>query len=82
MLFTFSIPRKYKENGIFVFEKTQQLEEIDDILEMKVSHRKNIKRRRERFGIESNSILGLDVEANANVIAPEDGDEENPFGDE
>ena len=64
------------------FKKTAQLEEIDDILEMKVSHRKNIKRRRERFGIESNSILGLDVEANANVIAPEDGDEENPFGDE
>ena len=49
---------------------------------MKVSHRKNIKRRREKFGIESNSILGLDVEANANVLAPEDGDEEKPFGDE
>ena len=43
MLFTFSIPRKYKENGIFVFEKTQQLEEIDDILKIKVSHWKNIK---------------------------------------
>lgn len=46
---------------------------------MKVSHRKNIKRRKERFGIESNSLIGLDLEANANVIAPEDGDEENPF---
>ena len=67
MLFTFSIPRKYKENGIFVFEKTQQLEEIDDILETKVSHQKNIKRRRERFGIESNSILGLDVEAKPRI---------------
>merc|ERR1719221_1585144 len=54
----------------------EQLEEIDDIIEMKVSHRKNIKRRREKFGIESNSILGLDVEANANVLAPDDGDEE------
>ena len=66
----------------FSYNKDEQLEEIDDIIEMKVSHRKNIKRRRERFGIESNSILGLDVEANANVIAPEDGDEENPFGDD
>ena len=49
--------------GFLFFEKTEQLEEIDDILEMKVSHRKKITRQRERFGIESHSILGLDVEA-------------------
>ena len=71
---------KFDCTNIFVF-KTEQLEEIDDILEMKISHRKNIKRRREKFGIESTSILGLDVEAAAAVLAPEDGDEENPFGD-
>ena len=45
---------------------------------MKVSHRKNIKRRKERFGYESNSLIGLDL-ANANVIAPDAEDEENPF---
>ena len=46
---------------------------------MKVSHRKNINRRKDRFGYESNSLIGLDM-ANANVIAP-DADEENPFDD-
>ena len=56
----------------------EQLEEIKDIIEMKVSHRKNIKRRKERFGYESNSLIGLDL-ANANVIAPDAEDDENPF---
>ena len=55
------------------------MEEITDIIEMKVSHRKNINRRKDRFGYESNSLIGLDM-ANANVIAP-DADEENPFDD-
>ena len=38
-----------------------QLDEIKDIIEMKVSHRKNINRRRDRFGYESNSLIGLDL---------------------
>ena len=58
----------------------EQLEEIKDIIEMKVSHRKNIKRRKDRFGYESNSLIGLDL-ANANVIAPDAEDDVNPFGD-
>ena len=61
------------------FFQNEQLEEITDIIEMKVSHRKNINRRKDRFGYESNSLIGLDM-ANANVIAP-DADEENPFDD-
>lgn len=55
-----------------------QLDEIKDIIEMKVSHRKNINRRRDRFGYESNSLIGLDL-GSANVIAPDAEDEENPF---
>ncbi len=62
----------------FIEFQTDQLEEIKDIIEMKVSHRKNINRRRDRFGFESNSLLGLNMEAEANVMAP-DADEENPF---
>ena len=61
------------------FLQNEQLEEITDIIEMKVAHRKNINRRKDRFGYESNSLIGLDM-ANANVIAP-DADEENPFED-
>ena len=56
----------------------EQLEEIKDIIEMKVSHRKNINRRKDRFGYESNSLIGLDL-GSANVIAPDAEDEENPF---
>ena len=45
---------------------------------MKVSHRKNINRRKDRFGHESNSLIGLNMAA-ADVIAPEEGDEEDPY---
>ena len=45
---------------------------------MKVSHRKNIKRRKQKFGYESNSLIGLDM-ANANVIAPGAEDDADPF---
>ncbi|XP_071749408.1 transient receptor potential cation channel subfamily V member 5 isoform X2 [Lepeophtheirus salmonis] len=56
-----------------------QLEEIKDIIEMKVSHRRNINRRRDKFGYESDSLIGLDL-ADANVIAPDAAeDEENPY---
>ena len=60
------------------FFQMDQLDEIKDIIEMKVSHRKNINRRRDRFGYESNSLIGLDL-GSANVIAPDAEDEENPF---
>ena len=69
----------FKYNVIlFLTLQAEQLDEITDIVEMKVSHRKNIKRRKERFGYESNSLIGLNL-ANANVIAPDAEDEENPF---
>ena len=38
-----------------------QLQEIKDIIEMKVSHRKNINRRKEKFGYDSNSLIGLNM---------------------
>ena len=47
---------------------------------MKVSHRKNIKRRKTRFGYESNSLIGLDL-ADATVNSANQEDEENPFDD-
>ena len=44
---------------------------------MKVAHRRNIKKRKEKFGYESNSTIGLDLAgAAANVIAP-DAEAEN-----
>ncbi len=45
---------------------------------MKVSHRKNIKRRKEKFGYESNSLIGLNL-GDAAVIAPGAEDEECPY---
>ena len=48
----------------------EQLEEIKDIIEMKVTHRRNIIKREARFGHKSNSTIGLDLGAAANVIAP------------
>ena len=45
---------------------------------MKVAHRKNIKRRKDKFGYESNSLIGLDM-GDPSVIAPGAEDEENPF---
>ena len=61
------------------FLSADQLDEIEEIIEMKITHRKNIDRRRERFGYESVSQMGLCV-AGADVI--QDSDEENPFGDD
>ena len=63
----------------FIYLQPEQLEEIQEIIEMKVSHRKNIKRREERFGQKSNSLIGLNM-GDASVIAPEEGDEEDPYG--
>merc|ERR550534_810204 len=61
------------------FLSADQLDEIEEIIEMKVTHRKNIDRRKEKFGYDSVSNMGLNV-AGADVI--EDSDEENPFGDD
>ena len=41
----------------------EQLEEIKDIVDMKVAHRKNINKRKEKFGYESNSLIGLTMSA-------------------
>ena len=65
-------------NHLYLDFQPEQLEEIQEIVEMKVSHRKNIKRRFDRFGHESNSLIGLNMAA-ADVIAPEEGDEEDPY---
>ena len=39
------------------------MEEIKDIVDMKVAHRKNINKRKEKFGYESNSLIGLTMSA-------------------
>ena len=49
------------------FLSADQLDEIEEIIEMKVTHRKNIDRRREKFGYDSISKMGLNV-AGADVI--------------
>ena len=59
----------------------EKLEEIKDIIEMKVTHRRNIKRRLEKFGYESNSTIGLDLAGAANVIAPDAGEDDMPTMD-
>ena len=46
------------------------MEEIQNIIEMKVTHRRNINKRRAKWGFESNSTIGMDLGA-ANVIAPD-----------
>ena len=51
----------------------EQLEEIKDIIEMKVAHRRNIDKRRVKYGYESGSLIGMNLGA-TNVIAP-DADE-------
>ena len=60
----------------------EKLEEIKNIIEMKVTHRRNIKKRREKWGFESNSTIGLDLAgAAASVLAPDaEGDEEDETG--
>ena len=61
----------------------EQLDEIKEIIEMKVAHRKNINRRKTKFGYESNSLIGLDMsDALIAQVAQEDDQEENPFGDD
>ena len=54
------------------------MEEIKDIIEMKVTHRRNINKRKAKFGHDSTSTIGLDLMgAAANVIAP-DAEEDDP----
>jgi hypothetical protein len=47
------------------------VEEIRDIIEMKVIHRRNIIKRKAKWGFDSNSLIGLDLGGAANVIAPD-----------
>ena len=49
------------------FLSADQLDEIEEIIEMKITHRKNIDRRRDKFGYESVSTMGIAV-AGADVI--------------
>ena len=52
----------------------EQLEEIKDIIEMKVAHRRNIEKRKAKWGYESGSLIGMNLGA-TNVIAPDADDE-------
>ena len=58
-----------------------KVEEINEIIEMKMTHRKNIERRKAKFGFESDSKMGLNM-VGAAVVVPDasDGTEpENPY---
>ena len=46
---------------------------------MKVTHRRNINKRKDKWGYESNSTIGLDLAAAANVIAPDAGEDDLAF---
>ena len=46
------------------------LEKIKDIIEMKVAHRRNIDKRRKKWGYESGSLIGMNLGA-TNVICPD-----------
>jgi len=59
-----------------VIFQDEQVEEIRDIIEMKVIHRRNIIKRKAKWGFESNSLIGLDLAGAANVIAPDAVDDE------
>ena len=48
----------------------EKLEEIKDIIEMKVAHRRNIDKRRKKWGYESGSLIGMNLGA-TNVICPD-----------
>ena len=37
------------------------MEEIKDIVSLKISHRRNIIKRKKKFGYESNSTIGLNI---------------------
>lgn len=52
----------------------EQLEEIKDIIEMKVAHRRNIGKRQKKWGYESGSLIGMNLGA-TNVICPDAEDE-------
>ena len=60
----------------FYHLQDEQLEEIRDIIEMKVMHRRNIIKRKAKWGFESNSLIGLDLAGAANV-APDGADDDD-----
>ena len=58
-----------------------KVEEINEIIEMKMTHRKNIERRKAKFGFDSVSKMGSNM-VGAAVVVPDasDGTEpENPY---
>lgn len=54
-----------------------KVEEIGEIIEMKITHRKNLERRKAKFGLESISDLGMNLASSAAVIIP-DADDGSP----
>ena len=63
------------------FLSDEKVEEINEIIEMKMTHRKNIDRRKAKFGFDSVSKMGLNM-VGAAVVVPDasDGTEpENPY---
>ena len=59
-----------------MFSQDEKLLEINDIIEMKITHRRNIKKIEDKFGYKSNSTIGFDLaETAATIMAPEEEDE-------
>jgi len=59
----------------------EKVDEIEEITEMKITHRKNLERRKAKFGIESISELGKNL-AGTDVLVPDSSDgsaPENPY---
>ncbi len=59
----------------------EKLEEIKDIIAMKVTHRRNVEKRRAKWGYESNSTIGMGLAGAAgNIMAPDaEMEEDIPF---
>ena len=61
------------------FLSDEKVEEINEIIEMKMTHRKNIERRKAKFGFESDSKMGLNM-VGAAVVVPDASDGTEPEG--
>ena len=55
----------------------EKVEEISEIIEMKITHRRNLERRKAKFGLESGSDLGKNLVC-TQVINPDASDGSPP----
>ena len=72
-----SLKKSSALSHVYFHFQDEQVEEIRDIIELKVIHRRNIIKRKAKWGFESNSLIGLDLAGAANVIAPDAVDDED-----